>query len=75
MKVRVDGSGLKIGVDNALTEALLTGKWGVSLLFTNDNNDGRFEFVLSIDEASDLVAKLTETINSIEQIKTKMKQE
>ncbi len=72
MKISVEASGLKIGVDNAITEAITTGNWGVRLTFTNDKNDGRSEHVISTQECESLIFKIENVLSSIRELKKQM---
>jgi len=66
MKVSSELSPMTIGVDNSITKAMQTGEWGVRLAFVNDNNDSRFEAVLSIEEIQSLIVKLQKSLNAYE---------
>ena len=66
MKIKVEGSGLKIGVDNSLTEAIISGKWGIVLTFHDDNYENKF--ILNIDESKFLAEKINNAIISTEKV-------
>ena len=68
MKVKVEASGLTIGVDNSITDALKSGEWGVRLTFCNDDNDGRFEVVFNSKEVPSLITELEKALESIKKL-------
>jgi len=69
MKIKAEASGLTIGVDNAITEALVSGKWGIRLSFSGEELNNRYEVVLSVDEARNFVENIQKSIDSINEIK------
>ena len=71
MKVNVEISGLTIGLDNSITDCMKSGKWGVRLVFCNDNNDGRCEIVLKNEEIPSLILQLENALNEIKKVKDK----
>lgn len=69
MKIKVEASGLKIGVDNSVTDAIRTGNWGIRLRFENNQNDGIFEACLTEDEAKSLISELQLSLFDIRKVK------
>ncbi len=72
MKINVQPSGLKIGVNNAVTDALLNNKWGIELEFTNEEQDSRYRVVLSMDMAEKLLDQMISSINAIDEVQMKL---
>lgn len=69
MKTKVELSPMTIGVDNAVTEAMQTGVWGVRLSITNDENNSRYDFVLTQEEAHSLALKIQGSLNAMDDVK------
>lgn len=69
MKVRCEASGLKIGVDNSVTEALVDGNWGVRITFSGLELNNRYEVVLDSEEAISLVDKIQASMKAIQEVK------
>ena len=70
MKFNVESSGLTIGLNNSITEALKTKKFGTRLSFSDDNHYSRFEVVLNETEAKLLLKKIQESLELNEHAKT-----
>lgn len=70
MKINLELSGLKIGVDNSITEAIHSKEWGVRLTFVDDNNTSRFETVINTKHIPSLIEKLQEVLIESEKLKT-----
>lgn len=69
MQVKCEPYGTKIGVDNNITEALINGKWGIRLDFTDEENTSKFSVVLTEDQAEALVGNIDLAIKSICKVK------
>lgn len=69
MKVRVEVSPMKIGVDEVLLEAFRTGNWGARLGFLNEENDCRFETVLTLNQIKQLIGELQVVQDGVERFK------
>jgi hypothetical protein len=65
---------LKIGVDNAITDALTSGKWGIRFTFAGEEMTNRYEVVLTVEEAEALVVKISQAIGSIDRVKVLQKE-
>ena len=68
MKIRVECSPLKLGVDNALLASMRTNQWGLRLSCINEENTSRFEFVLDKVEAKDLILKIQKSLDAMDSI-------
>ena len=73
MKLKVEGSGLKIGVDNSITDSMQSGEWGMRFIFTNDDHTGRFETILPISAIRPLIGQLEKTLEEMEWLLEKNK--
>jgi hypothetical protein len=71
MYFKSEANGLQIGVNNSVTEAFSSGKWGVRLTFTDNDFHSKYEVVFPVDEAKSLIRLIQESIDSINVVKTK----
>ena len=70
MNINVEVSGLKIGIDNTITDAIKTGNWGTRITFLNNDYTGRFEVCLTEEETSSLILKLNQSLQAIDDTRT-----